>query len=170
VLPLALWILVGVVWAAMASTVAYAARTSEPATVGPPGRWVWIITLGCAAYLATSAFATSVGAAAFLPVLAAGASAPSAVRWYLRLLSQAGFSQPLKAMGTNELCRRWLDSDGALTHAGSDRARLRIINSRQQCLDELERRDPEAFQAWLDSPPGTGIDPRRFFTDHGSRG
>jgi hypothetical protein len=35
------------------------------------------------------------------------------------LLGQAGVAPALRVVGTDELCRRWLDSDRALKYAGS---------------------------------------------------
>lgn len=166
VLPLAVWIVVGVLGGLLALIVGFAA-TTDPDRVTEPGPVVRMIALTCATLLAMSAYASFVGAGAFIPVLLMAAFAPPALRWYFRLIRGAGDRQALRAVGMDELCQRWLDSNSALSQACSGQARLRIVRSRQQCLDEMERRDPWGFEAWLNSTPGTASDPRRFLSDRG---
>lgn len=93
-------------------------------------------------------------------VLLLGVSSPPAVRWY----SGRGRTRrtTLPELSTAELCRQWRDSYDALRRATSDAHRLRIVLERQRCLDELGRRDPDGFQAWLASAASAAGDPERF--------
>jgi hypothetical protein len=69
---------------------------------------------------------------------------------------------PATSTSTQELCREWCSSYVALSQAVTPSARLRIVMSRQWCLDELERRHPDGLQAWLESAASAGGDPARF--------
>jgi hypothetical protein len=52
-----------------------------------------------------------------------------------------------------------------LRDAATPAARLHLVELRQHCLDELERRDPAGLSAWLASTASAGGDPSRFL-DH----
>jgi hypothetical protein len=69
---------------------------------------------------------------------------------------------PSTTTSTQELCREWCSSYVALSQAATPAARLRIVMSRQWCLDELERRHPDGLQAWLESAASAGGDPARY--------
>jgi hypothetical protein len=60
------------------------------------------------------------------------------------------------------LCREWQASFAVLRLAEAPRARLHVVVVRQQYLDELERRDPEGFNAWLASAASPAGNPQRF--------
>lgn len=67
-----------------------------------------------------------------------------------------------------ELCRAWRHSFTLLRGAGTAGERSRLAALRQDYLDELERRNPEALQAWFASGAraASGLErfvaPRRF--------
>ncbi|TDD57973.1 hypothetical protein E1263_21155 [Kribbella antibiotica] len=63
-----------------------------------------------------------------------------------------------------ELCLAWRRSFGELRRTEHWAATTDV---RQAYLDELERRYPDEFVAWLASGPRAASDPRRFF-DHGA--
>ena len=65
-------------------------------------------------------------------------------------------------MGDDDLCRAWCSSFVALQRAETDEARLRVVRMRAIYLDELERRDPGALQAWIAAGARASQDPRRF--------
>jgi hypothetical protein len=116
-----------------------------------------------------------IGAAAVLLVLVVAASpwAVSAVRRWVRTVpspsegqldtvvralaySNPGFVpfQPrpeLQPATDEQLCEAWCDSYRALGATASRRRFLRIVEERRGYLDELERRHPAAFTAWLAS-------------------
>jgi hypothetical protein len=61
-----------------------------------------------------------------------------------------------------DLCLAWASSFRALSKAASVAAYVTVAEARQACLDELERRDPEAFRRWLGSGARASSDPSRF--------
>ena len=63
----------------------------------------------------------------------------------------------------DDLCRAWRSSYLGLQAAGSVDSLLRAVHVRRLVLDELERRDPAAFEAWLRSGPRAAGDPGRHF-------
>jgi hypothetical protein len=75
-------------------------------------------------------------------------------------------ARPATTLTDTELCSAWTTSS-----AEFDRARryhdtaqqVRLANTRQGYLDELERRDPTAFQRWLAAGVDRNIDPSEFF-------
>lgn len=58
-----------------------------------------------------------------------------------------------------ELCRRWQASFVGVRHHDSPPLIHTLVADRQRCLDELQRRDPGAFAAWLASAPGPADSP-----------
>jgi hypothetical protein len=46
---------------------------------------------------------------------------------------------------------------------------MSLTRQREAYLDELERRDPGHFAAWLESGPRPGDDPTSFFQDPGDQ-
>jgi hypothetical protein len=67
---------------------------------------------------------------------------------------------PVAALPTPDLTREWLRSTAALARRLEPATRQAIVRRREECLDELERRDPEGFTRWLLAGPGA--DPARF--------
>jgi hypothetical protein len=63
----------------------------------------------------------------------------------------------------DDLCRAWRSSYLGLQAAGSVESLLRAAHVRRLVLDELERLDPAAFDAWLRSRPRAAGDPGRHF-------
>jgi hypothetical protein len=61
-----------------------------------------------------------------------------------------------------QLCTAWRVSFSALEKARTEQQRLRIVEERQDCLDELERRNPHGLAAWLASGARAAGDPTRF--------
>lgn len=68
---------------------------------------------------------------------------------------------------TDELCLAWRRSYLQLQRAADERTRQQIIRARQECLDELERRDRPGFARWLASGARAGSDPRRYLSPGG---
>jgi hypothetical protein len=66
---------------------------------------------------------------------------------------------PTSTKTDEELCRDWCASHRALVTTYSGRKFLRIVEERGSCLDELERRNPAGFAAWLASGPTAADNP-----------
>jgi hypothetical protein len=60
------------------------------------------------------------------------------------------------------LCQVWRSSFSALQAASSLSQRMRIVEARQDCLDEFERRHPQGLTAWLASGARAAGNPSRF--------
>jgi hypothetical protein len=167
VLPAAAWVVFGLlaVVVALAMVVGADPETGDGPSVGHG----MLVGLGAAVGVAALlAYAAILNVGALVVLLLPAVTSPPAVRRYAAVLGMNRRpAEPTVAdFGTDKLCRDWLDSYDALRKAGSHPERLRIVADRQRCLDELERRDPEGFHAWLGSAAGPATDPRRFLTDH----
>jgi hypothetical protein len=125
-------------------------RTSEQA-----GLLAMLPLLGL---LAIAGLGFALGIVVLPLVLALVVTSPPVVRWYGDSPGELDES----ATTTAQLCRQWHDSFEDLQKAPTPAARLRIVAARQQCLDELERRDPEGLNAWLSSTASAAGDPSRF--------
>lgn len=75
---------------------------------------------------------------------------------------------PFSDLSADDLCRAWRRTCTALRQAETWHERLRIAARRQAYLDELERRRPEGFAAWLEAGPDTA-DPSMIFSSKGHR-
>jgi hypothetical protein len=75
--------------------------------------------------------------------------------------------RPTRDLPTDELCLVWRRSYFQLQRAADERTRQRIIRARQECLDELERRDRPGFARWLASGARAGSDPGRYLSPGG---
>jgi len=64
---------------------------------------------------------------------------------------------------TLELCLVWRQSFALSRRAQKAEDKLRLIRLRQAFLDEFQRRDPEALQAWLSSPVSPELAPIAYF-------
>lgn len=123
--------------------------------------------------LAMSGLVQLLGSAAFLLFLLVLATSPPVVS---RLFRKRGIRSKDRSAGaaqareltTLELCRQWQDSYQALREAPTLALRLQIIEARELCLDELERRNPDGLQAWLASSASAAGDPSRFLTGPGT--
>lgn len=123
--------------------------------------------------LAMSGLVRLLGSAAVLLFLLVLATSPPVVS---RLFRKRGARSKDRSAGalqareltTAELCRQWQDSYQALREAPTLALRLQIIEAREHCLDELERRNPDGLQAWLASAASAAGDPSRFLTGPGT--
>ncbi|WP_328996194.1 hypothetical protein OG394_16225 [Kribbella sp. NBC_01245] len=127
----------------------------------------------CTAVLAIAGFAVLLGVGVVGLVLLVGMTSPQAIGWCGRLRGTSSAKAKVQAdrpskdtrtstTSTSELCRQWQATYDALRRAESPEARLRIVQARQRCLDELERRDPDGLHAWLESNASAAGDPSRF--------
>lgn len=86
---------------------------------------------------------------------AAAVAAPS-------LLEAPWMQRPPQAMDDATLCFAWRTSYVALQKPWSLALRLRIVQRRQEFLDEFERRNSGGFSAWLASGARAAGDPSRY--------
>ena len=68
-----------------------------------------------------------------------------------------------------DLCLAWQSSILGLQHSRSVAARIRVVEARQACLDELERRHPKALHAWLESGARAASTPTKYLTGQARR-
>ncbi len=122
------------------------------------------------ALLAFAGLSFALGPVALLLALAMVATSPPVVHWYG---DSPSWPQPEEldesTASTAQLCRQWHDSFEDLHQAVTPAARLRIVASRQRCLDELERRNPAGLNAWLSSTATPNGDPTRFLRTNQSK-
>ncbi|WP_244211212.1 hypothetical protein [Amycolatopsis kentuckyensis] len=71
---------------------------------------------------------------------------------------------PVADLATEDLCVAWRRSYFLLLLAVDDPARRRVVQRRQDFLDEIERRDRSGFLRWLDSGAQAGSDPSPYLT------
>jgi hypothetical protein len=142
-------------------------RTGQTTVRAGAGRAAAVAGLVISAIVACAGYVVLLGApgAGLLVVLAI--TSPAAMRWCGRKLGRIPGRFGGRTLSTAELCRHWQDSFEALGHTTTAAARLRIVEARQQCLDELERRDPIALKAWLGDNASAAGDPSRFLTRNG---
>ena len=69
------------------------------------------------------------------------------------------FTQHLADLPASALARAWADTDRDLRTTHSIRRWMVLAEARGLILDEVERRDPDAFAAWLATAPGAGTFP-----------
>lgn len=65
-------------------------------------------------------------------------------------------------MDASQLCTAWRRSFVTLGQPLSLTSRMLVVKRRQELLDELERRNPSGFSAWLGSGARAAGDPRRY--------
>ncbi len=154
-----------VVVSVLAGLIVTVASWSEEASLSDVLRRLVLIPLIGSAALAIAGMGAVLGIGVTGVVLIVGLSSPAAISLYRRSLQRAPKTEaPPITISTAELCRQWQDSHEALRRATSADARLRIVQARQRCLDELEKRDPEGLSAWLASTASAAGDPSRFLT------
>lgn len=68
----------------------------------------------------------------------------------------------LRSLTDASLCRAWQVSFSALQISSSSLQRLRVVQVRQELLDEVERRNPEGLMAWLASGARAAGSPSKF--------
>ncbi|WP_410645595.1 hypothetical protein [Amycolatopsis sp. lyj-346] len=76
-------------------------------------------------------------------------------------------SVPVAEMATDELCMAWRRSYYLLFVTPDDSAHQRVVQRRQDFLDEIDRRDRRGFLRWLDSGAKAGSDPAPYLTTRG---
>jgi hypothetical protein len=74
--------------------------------------------------------------------------------------------QTLSELTDEELCLAWRRSFRQLQVATESERRLVMSDVRRAYLDELERRHPEEFAAWIGSGARAAGDPAKFFIHH----
>lgn len=82
---------------------------------------------------------------------------------------EAWMGRSIESMDDASLCLAWRSSYVALQQACSMPRELRIIERRQQLLDELERRNARGFAAWLAAGPRAAGDPSRYLEEPRAR-
>ncbi len=70
---------------------------------------------------------------------------------------------PAQDLDDATLLRAWRASSQALSWIGSQKEWLSLAKRRQEYLNELEKRDPRGFAAWLATNPEMDGDPTSFF-------
>jgi len=75
----------------------------------------------------------------------------------------AGVARTLGELSDEELCLAWRRSFVQLQNSPSPGQRSAMADVRRAYLDELERRQPAAFIAWIESGPRAAGDPAKFF-------
>jgi hypothetical protein len=127
------------------------------------GRWIRIAAVCFGAWVATIGLGQVLGVGFFLLLVVLAASSPRALRAYAgRWRDSRNELFDCTTTSTARLCSAWVDSYGILQRAETPGVRLRVIAARQEYLDELERRDPEGFNAWLASAASAAGSPERF--------
>jgi hypothetical protein len=69
---------------------------------------------------------------------------------------------PAQDLDDKELIKAWRASSVALCWVGSDDNWLALTRRRQEYLNEIERRDPRGFNAWMATTPDMDDDPSGF--------
>jgi hypothetical protein len=142
-------------------------KTGEGTVRAGAGRAVAVSGLAISAIVACAGYVVLLGTPGAGLLVVLGITSPAAMRWCGRKLGRLpGFGRN-RALSTAELCKHWQDSFEALRHASTAAARLRIVETRQYCLDEFERRDPVALKAWLGDNASAAGDPSRFLIRNG---
>jgi hypothetical protein len=127
------------------------------------------------ALVAVGGLCSFLGSAGLLISIMVGLTSPPVVRRVAALLGRFGWRssavdrspkddvERIGQLTTSELCTAWITT-GQHLRAASSPAALPLVRLRQLYLDELERRDPVGFNAWLSSSASAAGDPRRFLT------
>ncbi|WP_410640716.1 hypothetical protein [Amycolatopsis sp. lyj-346] len=73
-------------------------------------------------------------------------------------------ARPVAALSTDELCTAWRRSYFQLLVSHDAQVRRRLVQRRQDYLDEIERRDRSGFLRWLADDARAGGDPGPYLT------
>ncbi|MFF1609286.1 hypothetical protein ACFVYA_16005 [Amycolatopsis sp. NPDC058278] len=73
-------------------------------------------------------------------------------------------ARPVAALSTDELCTAWRRSYFQLLVSRDAQGRRRLVQRRQEYLDEIERRDRSGFLRWLADGARAGGDPGPYLT------
>ncbi len=101
---------------------------------------------------------------------AAGVPRPAAPPRGSPPAGQPGRDRAVEGLDDRQLCTLWRQLFWKLVDQDNTEGMVSTVAWRQACLDELERRDPAAVRAWLDSGARASGGPERFLTDHGRHG
>jgi hypothetical protein len=82
-------------------------------------------------------------------------------------LDSDAFSGMVQLLDDHELMAAWRHSHEVLGYTNLPQLRLQLVALRQAYLDELERRDPSGFAAWMEA--GAARDPERFLAPRRTR-
>jgi hypothetical protein len=189
---LLMWSPTTVLWTAVvaAAVGAAAEMLHRPATHGaaplafrPPRlRTAWFALLSALGVVAARVVGELWPAGLLIALLLAGLTTPVVVGWVRKQVGAAeqpasqrvsahqgwsgGWSadstKAAQLMSDAELCFTWRRSFQALLDASTPAQRQAVVAVRQACLDELERRNPLALSAWLESGPTPAGGPERF--------
>jgi hypothetical protein len=85
-----------------------------------------------------------------------GVAAAAEVGWWSML------AREVEGLADGELCRVWRGSYYALLEAGDAASAAQVVRVRQIYLAELDRRHPQAVNAWMASGPHPAGGPERF--------
>ena len=169
------WSTVGLVFLVTAGMVA-SVHASVVAAENPLDRATmrlvvrWATSLGALA-VALSGYIAAVGlmTAALLVLLTVTGLLilPTARRANVDRLVLDTSKESLADRSDEELCLLWRRSADAL-HAQEDAAGTQLILAvRERCLDELERRSPQAFTAWMAATSRTDAEPADYYLPGG---
>ena len=111
----------------------------------------------------------SAGATAMRRGTASQREHSAAMRWSAeRSLSGAAWMDgPPSEMDAASLCTAWRESYRSLQQPLSTLSRKVLVQRRQELLDELERRNPAQFAAWLDASNQPASQPGRYLFSRG---
>jgi hypothetical protein len=154
-----------------------------------------------AAFVGVCAFAVVGPGIALSLLMAAASTSPVAVSWIRRtviardadqatpptvalptsgkypntFLSKCQTFDPaaIRGLSSDELCHTWRRTFVLLHQQTKTAAALAVVELRQACLDEMERRNPAGTRAWLASGPRAAGSPAKYFegsTDGGQAG
>ncbi|MGH3386606.1 MAG: hypothetical protein ACRDO1_18660 [Nocardioidaceae bacterium] len=146
-------------------------------------RLVTAAVLGGAGAVCVVGLCLVLGTWAFLVVALAAATSPAAFRFCAARLgrhepdregrprapepepaSTAARTSAAAELSDDGLCLAWRISYTALQRPLSLANRARLVQARQEYLDEIERRNPDGLRAWLDSGARAAGDPSSFLT------
>jgi hypothetical protein len=82
-------------------------------------------------------------------------------------LDSATFAGMVALLDDHELMAAWRHSHEVLGYTNLPQLRLELVALREAYLDELERRDPTGFAAWIEA--GASRDPERFLAPRRTR-
>jgi len=106
----------------------------------------------------------------FGPPVLAGVTRESAPDACLPLITVSVEPERFDVLDDAALCRAWRRSFVRMESAATADVWLGIVEQRARCLDELERRSPQAFAAWLASGARAASDPLPFLQNPRGRG
>ena len=130
----------------------------DPDRTWPSGR-AWAVRGLVVAVLLTG-LPPALGQWSLLVILVLGVTHPTLVRalgrrlWPWRARSPGSAGGELADLSTEQLEHRWRYTSMAMRTSWRPDETLALVEDRQRLLDEIERRDPENFSAWLSGRGG----------------